>query len=94
MCAYNRQFAYFTLFCSRRDSLNTSIKPIKRSQSEGGISNVNLAVVAQQRPFSGSKPKDGNPWIKPLPYSLHLEGPRREDVFQFNKVNSEMKFEI
>ena len=79
--------------CSRKNSLNTSVKPIKRSQSEGGISIGNLAIVAQQRPFSASKTPEGNPWAKPLPYSLHLEGPRRDNIFQFNKV-IEQKFEI
>ena len=71
-------------FCSRHDILNTSQKPFQRSQSEEGVSVINLSVVSQRPTLC--KKQESNPWSTPIPYSLCLTGARRNKVFEFNKV--------
>lgn len=71
-------------FCSRHDILNTSQKLFQRSQSEEGVSVINLSVVSQ-RPSSSNK-RESNPWSTLIPYSLCLTGARRDKTFEFDKV--------
>ena len=32
--------------------------------------------------------RNGNRWKAPFPYTLNMSGPRRENVLQFDKVNT------